>query len=76
MTFKTVPKPITAYQTDDGQIFSNITDATNHQNMLEFEKWYNANKIYGRYEGCTIEFKELVQWFKEHKDYLNQFFPL
>jgi hypothetical protein len=76
MTFKTVPQTITAYQTIDGQIFSNITDATNHQNLLEFEKWYNANKLYGRYEGSQIEFEEFIRWFTEHKEWLNQFFPL
>lgn len=76
MILKRVPTKITAYQTDDGQIFSNVTDATNHQNMLEFEQWYNNNKLYGRYEGSTIEFEEFIQWFKEHKEWLNQFFPL
>jgi len=76
MIFKTVPRTVVAYQTEDGKIFSDVKDATNHQNLLEFENWYNANKIYGRYEGCKIEFEEFVQWLKEHKDYLNQFFPL
>lgn len=76
MIFKTVPRTVVAYQTEDEKIFSDVKDATNHQNLLEFKNWYNDNKIYGRYGGCKIEFEEFVQWLKEHKDYINQFFPL
>jgi hypothetical protein len=76
MTFKRVPKTVAAYQTDDHKLFFNITDATKHQNLLDFEKWYNNNKLYGRYEGSQIEFEEFIRWFTEHKEWLNQFFPL
>ena len=59
-------KQVSSFQTSDGQLFEQEQQAAAHQARLDFMEWYERNQIYGRHEGCKIEFKELEYWIKEN----------
>jgi hypothetical protein len=72
----TMIKQVSSFQTSDGQLFEQEQQATAHQARLDFMDWYERNQIYGRFEGCKIEFAELDYWLKEnaHKPVFRAYF--
>lgn len=59
-------KQVNSFQTSDGQLFEQEEQAATHQARLDFMEWYERNRIYGRCEGCRIEFSELESWLREN----------
>lgn len=57
---------VTCFKTRDGKIFDQEDDAVKHELLLDFRGWYEENKIYGKYEGCKIEVKEIEAWIAEN----------
>jgi len=39
-------KAVTAYQSDDGQLFADKAACERHDAKLAFDRWYQNNRIY------------------------------
>ena len=65
--------PITAYQASDGSVHASEEEAQVKQDLIDFEEWYERNKCYGRFEGCRIESREMIEWLEENSAYLKKF---
>ena len=60
-------KEVTKIETIDGRLFDTVHEAREHEQFVEFSKWYEDNKIYGSYEGCKIEWEDFWEWVKENR---------
>jgi len=42
-----IPKvtQINAYRTSDGELFTCLSDAVNHERYMSFGKWYNSSSV-------------------------------
>ena len=65
-------KEVKKYEANDGKIFDLIEEAIAHDNLLEMDKWYEENKLYGNFEGCKIEWETFLEWAKENKIQLKK----
>lgn len=61
-------KKVTRFMTDDGEVFATTEQATNHENEVRLCAWYEDNKLYGMYEGCRIEWPELIEWCSTNRE--------
>ena len=55
------------FETADGCIFESILEAVKHEKRLSLIDWYEDNKLYGNYEGCKIEWEDLIEWITTNK---------
>ena len=62
---------IEMYQSSDGKIWKRYDEALRREEQIELAIWYEENKIFGKSEGCRIEFEELDEWLKEHWNKLD-----
>lgn len=56
------------FEADDGTIFSSMKEVLDYEKILTIKDWYENNKIYGSFEGCKIEWEDLLDWLDENKD--------
>lgn len=61
------PKPCTMWQAEDGSFHLTKEKACTKNDLIELETWYNANKLYGNYVGCCIEWEDFFEWCRENK---------
>lgn len=61
-------KEVSAYETSDGTVFKDITDATAYQSELDFEHWYQTNYLLGNFAGSKVELQDMKDWLKSNKD--------
>lgn len=57
---------VPAFKTSDGVLFENEVDAKKHQGVLDFEAWYEENKIYGEY-GYTVDCSSIKEWLLDNR---------
>lgn len=65
-------REITMFEADDGTVFNTAAAAIAHEKVSEIGAWYEKNKLYGRYEGCRIEWSEFYEWCSENRARLDQ----
>lgn len=64
---------VTAFKTTDGQIHEDEQLAFKHQNKIDFQRWYEEERLYGNYAGSRVEFDELVNWLQTNKAEVRKF---
>ena len=69
-TLDSIPTAI-RYLSKDGKEHKTVQAAINHNKLIELCKWYEGNKIYGRYEGCRIEWEDFIEWCNDNKKELK-----
>lgn len=65
-------KTITKYIANDGKEFANELECLLHEDILKLENIYENNKLYGNYDGCRIEFSDLVEWINCNWDFVKK----
>lgn len=62
-------KIITVYKTTDGEIFTELTEATEHQKRVDI--WEKINQEFGVYGevrlNCLSDFLDLIKYYEENK---------
>lgn len=66
-------KKVERYETSDGEVFATKAEAESHEAKLEFEKWYEDNKLFGIYAGSYVEFDDLMDWLEENSSIIKKF---
>jgi hypothetical protein len=59
--------PIRAYEVD-GQVYRDVNRALEAAAKKTFEDWYLDNTLYGSYEGCRAEARDILEWLEEHRE--------
>ena len=59
-------KAATIYVTRDGREFMNKKDAQCHEAGLDFEEWYEDEKLYGSYDGSSVHADDVLDWLRTH----------
>lgn len=65
-------KKVRKYEAKDGSLFDKKENALARDRLLELEEWYEGNKLYGRYEGCRIEWEDFIEWLKVNKEEIKR----
>lgn len=55
------------YECTDGKAYKTRSEATQHQKDIDFEKWYDENRLYGDRDGAYVICEDLVHWLNENK---------
>lgn len=58
--------PVTAYEVG-GKIYRDWSDAVRATTEKAFLEWYEDNTLYGNYEGCRAEARDMLEWIKENR---------
>ena len=66
-------KTITAYQAEDGKVFADREDCISHDTVLAFDEWYVDHRIYGNYQGSTVDLAEIKTWLKDNATEVKAF---
>lgn len=59
-------KAVTAYQSDDGQLFANKAACERHDAKLAFDRWYQDNRLYA-HSGSSVDTEDVKEWLLSHK---------
>lgn len=59
---------IPAYKTRDGKVFEDLTEALQHETVLEFSDWYSEHTLYGNYGGSYVDIGYLLDWLTDNRD--------
>jgi len=59
-------KEVVKYEADDGTVFDTAEEAKVHEKLLDIRHNYEFNKLYGKYEGSSVEFEGLIAWFDDN----------
>ena len=65
-------KKVEMYEANDGSIHYTEKEAKNRDKLLELEEWYEENKLFGRFDGCKIEWEDLIEWISENKEIVQE----
>lgn len=57
-----------SYKTSDEKVFEDEQKAKEHQCYINYQNWYEDNKLYGNYAGSYANFDDLVEWLKENEN--------
>lgn len=60
-------KKIDGYQAGDGTIFETKTEAEVYQAELDFNEWYESNRIMGDSMGSYVDLPEIKAWLRENQ---------
>ena len=58
---------IHAYQTSDGMVFTDKEKAIRREVDIDFEKWYDDNKLYGNTDGSYADSSDVIDWIRINK---------
>ena len=64
-------KTVSMYEAEDGKLFKTSEEAILHENECEIKKWYEDNKLYGNYDGSSVDYMELKSWLTENRRYVD-----
>lgn len=65
-------KKITCFETSDGKIFQTKDQALTNKAKIDFEQWYENNKLYGRYSE-RVDAIDVMTWLVENKSEVMSF---
>lgn len=61
-------KPVIKFEANDGTPFNTSKQALNHDTMLQFEQWYEKNKLYGNVGGSHVDWDDLFEWLEDNSE--------
>jgi hypothetical protein len=64
-------RAVTCYESADGTLFRDPSEAVARDISLDFREWYENNKLYGRYAGSSVEFREIADWLSNNRSVLR-----
>jgi hypothetical protein len=65
-------KKVTKFEANDGTVFDTEESALAHEKLDDLGEWYEYNKLYGRAEGCRIDWDGFLEWCQHHKEKLKE----
>lgn len=73
------PQLVNRFQTSDGKLFENVSEANDHEEFLAFKSWYFDDKREGTVNILesgrenTVNPSDLFTWLSDHKEILRNF---
>ena len=60
-------KKITVYEANDGTVFETPEGAQAHDKLINLEKWYEEDPLYGRTDGSKVYWEDLLDWARDNR---------
>ena len=57
---------VNSYKASDGALFSSRAEAEIHQEGLDFDVWYQGNRLCGNYAGSSVDINCLKEWLYDN----------
>lgn len=61
-------KPVIKFEANDERHFNTPEQALNHDTILQFEQWYEKNKLYGNVGGSRVDWDDLFEWLEDNSE--------
>ena len=58
---------IIKYISNNGKEFNIEEEALAEDEIYKVESWYEKHKLYGRFEGCKIEWEDFIEWLTDNQ---------
>ena len=59
---------VECYKTSDGELFMCHINAEHHENVIEFDEWYEGSPLLGNYAGSQVDLDEMKSFLYNNKE--------